>query len=167
MTDEQRFWIKVERRGPDECWFWTAALQRDGYAHFTNDDRKTISAHRRAYEILVGPIPDGMDLLHSCDVRHCVNPAHLRPGSHAENMAEAKARLRHAYGERSYNAKLTEEIVIELRRRAKAGANYSVLAREFGHPISAVTCAINGHSWGHITEEPPFKKKPWKYTERP
>jgi hypothetical protein len=109
-----------------------------------------------------------MDLLHSCDVRHCVNPSHLRPGTHAENMAEAKARLRHAYGEHSSHAKLTEREVIELRRKAKAGANYSALAREFGHPVGRVTCAISGYSWGHITEEPPFKKKPWKYTqERP
>lgn len=86
-SDAERFWQKVQRRH-EGCWVWTGALQRDGYAHFTNAAQKTISAHRFSYELHVGPIPEGMDLLHSCDTRSCINPEHLRPGTHHENMME-------------------------------------------------------------------------------
>lgn len=86
-SDAERFWQKVQRRH-EGCWVWTGALQRDGYAHFTNADQKTISAHRFSYELHVGQIPAGMDLLHSCDQRSCTNPLHLRPGTHRENMME-------------------------------------------------------------------------------
>ena len=91
LTPEELFWMKVEKSAG--CWLWTGALQRDGYAHFTAGG-KTISSHRHAYTLLVGPIPEGMDLLHTCDVRHCVNPAHLRPGTHDDNMEDKRQRDR-------------------------------------------------------------------------
>jgi len=134
---EPVFWSRVDKNGPGGCWLWTGALQRDGYAHFHY--RKTISSHRYAYEKLVGPIPEGMDLLHSCDVRHCVNPAHLRPGTHEENMLEAKAKRRHSWGERARH-KLTAAQVAEIRRKYQrrmigkrtTWSNVKELAAEYG-----------------------------------
>ncbi len=89
------FWSRVEKT--DTCWLWTGALQRDGYGHFHRV--KTISAHRYAYEQLVGPIPDGMDLLHTCDVRNCVRvgPGHLHLGTELDNVREMIARGRAAF----------------------------------------------------------------------
>ena len=84
VIDEERFWDKVERLD-DGCWLWTASTYGHGYGQFGQDGRK-FAAHRIAYELLVGPIPQGLVLDHLCRVRHCVNPAHLRPCTNRENV---------------------------------------------------------------------------------
>lgn len=84
-TTEDRFWAKVDTSG--ECWLWTAATHHDGYGTFwVREDQQLRRAHRYAYELLVGPIPDGLDLDHLCRVRACVNPAHLEPVTRSENV---------------------------------------------------------------------------------
>lgn len=85
--DEQiRFWSKVDFDGPDGCWLWRATLDTAGYGRFrAAEARSMVSAHRRAYMRLVGPIPEGLVLDHLCRVRNCVNPAHLEPVTHEEN----------------------------------------------------------------------------------
>jgi len=80
----ERFWKKVQK-GPG-CWLWTAGLNGGGYGKYTDTETwKTYIAHRYAWEKLVGPIPDGLDLDHRCHVRRCVNPAHLRPVTTKQN----------------------------------------------------------------------------------
>jgi HNH endonuclease len=83
------FWSKVERGAPGECWLWTGATTK-GYGRF-----RGTGAHRFAYELLVGPIPQGLQLDHLCRVRNCVNPEHLEPVTCQENLRRgfiAKAR---------------------------------------------------------------------------
>lgn len=75
------------------CWLWEGAKYGNGYGWIKSFGR-IVSAHRFSYELHKGPIPDGMHILHSCDVKHCVNPDHLRTGTHAENMVEAGERGR-------------------------------------------------------------------------
>jgi hypothetical protein len=67
------------------CWEWTAHRNGSGYGVIGLPSRKTGSAHRVAYELIHGPIPDGLDLDHLCRVRHCINPAHLEPVTRREN----------------------------------------------------------------------------------
>jgi hypothetical protein len=77
------------------CWLWTASTRRDGYGQmmFRVGGKSNLRpTHRVAYEHFHGPIPDGAHVLHSCDVKRCVNPAHLRLGDHTQNMRDAAAR---------------------------------------------------------------------------
>lgn len=70
------------------CWLWTGALNGKGYGQIGVEGRSR-STHRVAYEALVGPIPDGLQLDHLCRVRHCANPEHLEPVTGAENLARS------------------------------------------------------------------------------
>lgn len=84
----ERFWAKVDKSGPGGCWLWTAWLS-GGYGRFRVGPR-LVYAHRLAYELLVGPIPEGLELDHvrarGCTSKACVNPAHLEPVTHRENV---------------------------------------------------------------------------------
>jgi hypothetical protein len=84
---ETRFWAKVEMRGDDECWGWTAQKRWDGYGRFVIN-YKPQWAHRYSYELHHGPIPQGMQVLHTCDNPACTNPKHLRLGTREDNMAD-------------------------------------------------------------------------------
>lgn len=86
MTLEKRFWEKVDRRGPDECWPWTGWVNRGGYGRFKLDQATTVAAHRQAYLLEVGPIPTGLTLDHLCRNRACCNPAHLEPVTNKVNV---------------------------------------------------------------------------------
>ena len=80
----QAFEAKFTRAGEDECWRWRAASNKTGYGIFWNGSR-TVVAHRYAYELWVGPIPDGLTLDHLCQNKWCVNPVHMEPVTHREN----------------------------------------------------------------------------------
>ena len=83
MKIEDRFWAKVNKTAT--CWGWTACLNSNGYGMFKVAGR-TVCAHRFAYELLVGPIPEGLVTDHLCRNRSCVNPGHLEPVTNAVNV---------------------------------------------------------------------------------
>lgn len=87
--DEARFWSYVDRRGDTECWPWTGATGRGGYGRSRRDGGH-IYAHRQAYELIVGPIADGLTLDHLCRNTACVNPAHLEPVTLATNLLRSE-----------------------------------------------------------------------------
>lgn len=115
-ADLKRFWSYVLVAVPGECWLWTGGTRPNGYGRI-KIKRKFWATHCLAYELAHGPIPPGLFVLHSCDVRLCVNPAHLHVGTHQQNMNEMKERDRHdcVYGSVHYAAKLTSAQVIEIR----------------------------------------------------
>lgn len=148
----ERFWDHVEKAGVNECWLWTGAINRLGYGTIGRGKGKHDRAHRVAYEIHYGPIPEGAHILHSCDVRRCVNPIHLRAGTHAENMREMRERGRQnpPSGERNALAKLSAEQVLAIRARRAAGERQIALAREYGIDKSQVWNIVTRKVWKHI-----------------
>ena len=115
QTLDERFWSKVDQNGPvpahrpdlGPCWLWTAEyLMPNGYGQLGVGGAAggMQYAHRVAYELLVGPIPDGLEIDHLCFVRHCVNPDHLEPVTHAENVRRQKARITHCPQGHAYDA---------------------------------------------------------------
>lgn len=138
----KRFWSKVDVRGEDDCWEWQAGLDGTGYAYFWNDG-KMVMGSRMSYELTYGPIPKGEGyhgtcVLHKCDNPKCVNPAHLRLGTHAENMKDRDEKGRchpgrhghYYYGDSHHNAKLTNEQADEIR--AAVGISGRALAKIYG-----------------------------------
>lgn len=90
-----KFWGRVIATGV--CWYWSGHLKRDGYG-LAYDGIKTRQAHRMAYELLIGPIPDGLVLDHLCRVKRCVNPDHLEPVTNAENIRRGQLAMGRGVG---------------------------------------------------------------------
>lgn len=93
VTPEERFWSRVEKKGQDDCWEWQGSKNQLGYGK-VDFQRKRYKAHRFAWFLTTGHHPQGW-LLHDCDNPSCVNPNHLREGTHKENMADMVDRRRH------------------------------------------------------------------------
>lgn len=119
----ERFWKKVDRRGASECWPWIGGCFADRYGAISVDG-KPRRAPRVAYELAIGPIPEGMGIRHACDNPKCVNPAHLTPGTHADNMADKVRR-----GRAHRMCKLTDDQVSLIRESERKAVD---LALEFG-----------------------------------
>lgn len=145
----EQFWEKADVRGPDECWEWRGVRFVEGdYGRLVRRG-KNLRAHRVAYELSIGPIPPGLDVLHTCDNPPCINPAHLWVGTDADNHRDRmlKGRNRVQDGERNSNVKLTAEQVAEIRERYAAGERQTALAREFGIKQPHVSRIVRGVAW--------------------
>lgn len=137
-TVEERFWRKVDKRGPDECWPWLASVRRkdEGYGAFWLEGRHQ-PANRVALMISGRQVAGEMVVCHRCDNPRCCNPAHLFVGSPKENNDDKVRKNRHSHGERHGMARLTDaeraEILSHMpeRGRSKVGVNRA-LAERFG-----------------------------------
>lgn len=148
-TDEARFWAAVDKDGPGGCWVWNGYCQRFGHGWTTHG-----LAHRHAWELLRGPVPEGMFVLHRCDNPPCVNPEHLYLGDHQANAEDRCNRGRHVRGERNHFAKLTAEQVCDIRREYKkygphkqSPSNATELASRYGVNVGAIHSLLCGRSW--------------------
>lgn len=118
-------------RSETGCLLWTGYTQPNGYGWINGKPK--IAAHRASLVVSGVDVPADMDVCHRCDVRNCVEPAHLYVGSRRQNMADCTARKRHnkPRGQRHWCAKLTDNQVREIRRRCGAGEMQIAVAAEF------------------------------------
>lgn len=146
---EERFWSKVDRSGgSDSCWLWIGNSRQKGYGAFHLPGRIMVRAHRYSYELAHGRITGGLDVLHRCDVRLCVNPSHLFLGTAADNIHDcaAKGRFNHA-GEHNAAARLTRVQALEIRLRRARGESGTALAVEYGVHRNTIYAISRGEHW--------------------
>lgn len=137
-----RVWRHV--RKTETCWLWTGSLHPKGYGGFNIGNHKSVRAHRFIYELLVGKIPVGMLLMHSCDNPSCVNPKHLSIGTDADNRLDSCLKGRAAH------SSLDAEQVKEIRKLRKEGYLLRELSDLFGVTLENIHYIIRGKIWTHV-----------------
>ena len=145
-----RFWAKVEKT--EQCWNWRGCINSGGYGGFSflGEWEK---AHRVSWIIHIGPIPNGLCVLHSCDNRRCVHPDHLWLGTKADNNADKtkKGRARGAPWYRNGATKLIPEQVRKIRLLRAMGLSTYRLAERFGVSQRNICSILNGETWQTIS----------------
>jgi hypothetical protein len=177
MPVDLRFWSKVERS--NDCWLWRGTMSVYGYGFFKVRG-KMWKSHRYAWVLTNGAISNGLFVCHRCDVRHCVRPDHLFLGNAFDNMSDAARKGRMPSGERSWarlhperlargerngahthperirrgvaqgGAKLTDEIVREIRAASGAGESGRSVAARYGVAPVTVSHVIRRYTWKHV-----------------
>lgn len=117
-------------------------------------------AHRIVHAVKVGPIAEGQVVRHKCDRKQCVEPSHLLAGTHSQNVRDIFDRNRRKQapgrpGESNPSARLTDDLVAQLRREVRAGGTLRGVAAAHDLNYTAVRQAVRGYSWAHVTAEPP------------
>lgn len=143
---------KVSPEPNSGCWLWDGLIKRDdkkksgGYG-FIRDNYTRKTAHRVSWTIFCGEIPEGMSVLHKCDVRCCVNPEHLYLGTHEDNMRDMSARNRAPM----HRAKVSKEDVLNIRREYSAGGlTQRQIAEKYGLGQSHVSAILREKYWRYI-----------------
>jgi hypothetical protein len=151
----RRFLSRVDQNAPNGCWVWVGAVnkERNGYGVFSAG-RKMLRAHRYSYEYFIGPISDGLMVLHHCDNPACVNPEHFHLGKHKENANDRKIRNRTGW-------KLAADVVREIKEKLSVGnvpGLQTALATEYGVTPSLINNIYNDRAWTHVPWPMWFKK---------
>lgn len=141
-----RFWMKVDKAGHGGCWLYMGFRKWDGYGWLCRRGRY-MTAHRYAWILTHGEPAEGLSIMHLCDVPACCNPAHLQLGTHQANMADAKTKRRHSFGERAHSAKLTYAKVQEIKRLREEGWAFQAIADHFGVSYSTAQAVYKGRIW--------------------
>jgi hypothetical protein len=164
MSLEEAFWSHVTRT--ETCWLWTRGLGTSGYGAFRALGRN-VPAHRFAYELVTGPVPDGKIVCHTCDNPLCCRNddegwyeidgialprrGHLFLGTQKDNAVDRTNKWRHPHGESHPKAKLTDNDVVAIREAftGKRG-ELTTLAMHYGVDRSTIERIVHGKRWRHV-----------------
>jgi hypothetical protein len=151
MNDKKRFWSKVGKGEPGECWEWQAYRNEDGYGQFGYNGRVEL-AHRVSLKIAGGVVGDAY-VLHHCDNPACVNPGHLYLGDQSDNMQDREERsdYEHPRGEEHPRSSLSDDDVAVIKWQLE---NTDMIQKEIAedHGVSreAIGEISRGATWGHV-----------------
>lgn len=147
-----QLWSKVEKT--DTCWIFRRSLNHAGYGQIHSSIRKRpLLAHRVAYELTHGPIPDGLFVCHKCDNPPCCNPDHLFLGTPADNREDQRQKDRIPYGVQHQNAVLSDDDVITILELGARRVPQQEIAHQFGVTQSLVSRLLSGQRRRRITGE--------------
>jgi len=148
-ADVARFWSKVDKRGPNDCWEWAGGRDKDGYGQFYDCTYSPYRANRIAFVITNGDTK--LQVCHTCNNPPCCNPAHLYAGTQLDNVKQAIRENRlDSRGEKHGLAKLTESDVREIRALYVDGWLQREIAEVFGIVQQQVSHICRGKRWKHI-----------------
>lgn len=149
-----RFWSRVNRGQPDACWPWGRLRNPQTYGRATmqfdnGTPPRRLFAHRTAYELAVGPIPEGLCVCHHCDQPYCCNPAHLFLGTHQDNVDDMRAKggVSKSFGTDNPASKLSETQAQVIRRHHERGVSVADLSALFEVKPATVRKIIRGETW--------------------
>ena len=139
----EKHYIPVTESG---CWLWIGSWNWMNYGNFRHRKRSQL-AHRISWEIYKGPIPEGLFVLHKCDVPSCVNPDHLFLGTQVDNIRDAVRKCRFVVGEKNGQSKLTENQAKEIKKDKRKN---SIIAKEYMISPSTICDIQHQRRWRHI-----------------
>lgn len=144
----ERFYERISPEPMSGCWLWLAGMAGE-YGVLTHEG-VTFAAHRLAWEIHKGPVPDGLWLLHKCDVKTCVNPLHLFLGDWRDNVDDMIMKGRNVKGSEVGNSKLNSATVRRIRSLYSEGVPIVELLARFGTSYQNIWYIVKSDTWRSI-----------------
>ena len=139
---KKRFWERVDKSG--ECWEWTGCINSSGYGTIRVDG-KTFTTHRLSFILHNNYEPSSkMDVMHSCDNKRCVNPAHLKEGTRLDNILDfiSKGGKYGKIGEENSFHKITDKQYLEIKEQISKGKSVNGLAKKYGITHQSIFCRL-------------------------
>lgn len=149
---QSRFWAKVTKGDPSECWEWNRGCDADGYGVF-HFKYATYRAHRMAWTLTHGELSPALAICHRCDNPPCCNPAHMFPGTLNDNNVDKAQKGRSLIGAENPRARITDAQVLEIRRLSAMGVRRRALSERFSISVAQTRRIVVGEQWAHLSSQ--------------